>query len=706
MKRIFTLFFMWCAVSTTVQAQISTFPHTEGFESPFTTGPSVNFLPNWWANFMTPDTMWQDDTRPYAGTYNLTMIPDVHEFLTIVEADLDLTGTSNMAMEMWAASDTNGFPSLKQVRLFVTASLDGGLTWYPEIEMAPNGTFTNATTPYNLYTYAFHSDFDNQANVKCRIFAKSGMFHGKPARMLIDEVTFYESPTDVFKPIALEPSAIDEYSARVVFSEPVGPSAEVATNYTLDYGVSVSSATRSANNDTVFLTFTPPLTYGLLYTVSIENVADLAGNVMDPVEYEELIYNPADRGIAISEIFYDQPPAGGGDSLEYVELYNTTCEPIQIGGMRIKDGISTGLLPFHVIQPGEYFVSAKDSAAFHNVFGFAPDHYWQGGSLSNSGEYLEFLQTNHHAPLKMDSVVYSSSAPWPVGGAGLGSSIEMCNNHLDNSIGSNWSAANVLEVTLPDSTEIYATPGAPCDASLNPTVYLGADTTELACSFVLDAGNPGSVYLWSTGETTQTITVTASDMYTVIVNNGTGAAYDTINVVMTNGVQTDWNPVVGPVCIDATISFDDNTPDAVSWAWDFGDGATSTMQDPTHNYTSTGMMTVTLFITNSLGCTAEVTSELEVKDCTAGIEENGQFADVSIYPNPSNGNFNLDISLDAQSDITVHVLNIEGRLMFEESISNASEYSHKFDAVDFTKGMYFVRVASNENAIIKKVIVD
>lgn len=705
MRKIITQIILLFAISTSVEAQINSFPHTEDFETPFiATGPNANFLPNWWANFMTPDTMWQDDSRPYAGTYHLTMIPDIHEFLTIIEADLDFTGKTNMAMEMWAASDTNDFPSLKQSRLYVVASLDGGVTWYPEIEIAPNGTFDNATIPYDLYTYAFHSDFDNQSNVKCQIFAKSGQFHGSPARILIDDVTFYESPTDVFAPLALEPDAIDEYHADVVFSEPVGPSAEVTTNYTLNYGVTVSSATRSANNDTVHLVFNPPLSYGLLYTVNIENVADLAGNVMAPASFDELIYNPADRGIAISEIMYDQPPAGSGDSLEYVEIYNTTCEPIQIGGMKIKYGISTGLFPQYTMQPGEYYILAKDSAAFHSAFGFAPDTYWQGGSLDNSGEYLEFLQADHHAPTKMDSVVYSNNAPWPLEGAGLGSSIEMCNNHLDNADGSNWSAATMLGTTLPDMTQIFATPGAPCDPTLNPTVSLGADTVITACTFNLDAGNAGSVYLWSTGETTQTISVTYSGIYTVILNNGTGVAFDTIDVTMTNGIQADWAPVVGPVCSFVDINFDDNTTDAVSWLWDFGDGATETMQDPIHSYSATGTYTVSLTVTNSFGCTDVVTSEIVI--ACAGIEENGQFADVSIYPNPSDGNFNLDISLNTQSDITVQIVDIQGRAVFNEFVTNTDEYSHKFDATNFNTGMYFIKVSSGENTITKKVIID
>jgi gliding motility-associated-like protein len=39
-----------------------------------------------------------------------------------------------------------------------------------------------------------------------------------------------------------------------------------------------------------------------------------------------------------------------------------------------------------------------------------------------------------------------------------------------------------------------------------------------------------------------------------------------------------------------------------TWSWDFGDGGTSTLQSPTHNYASAGSYTVKLVVTDSNGC--------------------------------------------------------------------------------------------------------
>jgi hypothetical protein len=74
-----------------------------------------------------------------------------------------------------------------------------------------------------------------------------------------------------------------------------------------------------------------------------------------------------------------------------------------------------------------------------------------------------------------------------------------------------------------------------------PVVHLGKDTTVKA-TLVLNAGNTGASFLWSTGATTQTIDVTSSGQYDVVVTAANGCtASDTINVNVISGIAENTN---------------------------------------------------------------------------------------------------------------------------------------------------------------------
>ncbi|HYG51528.1 MAG TPA: M14 family zinc carboxypeptidase, partial [Flavobacteriales bacterium] len=61
-----------------------------------------------------------------------------------------------------------------------------------------------------------------------------------------------------------------------------------------------------------------------------------------------------------------------------------------------------------------------------------------------------------------------------------------------------------------------------------------------------------------------------------------------------------------PAGCTGTVDFTDLTGGASGWAWDFGDGGTSTLQNPSYTYSASGTYTVTLTTTNCMGTDAEI----------------------------------------------------------------------------------------------------
>lgn len=76
------------------------------------------------------------------------------------------------------------------------------------------------------------------------------------------------------------------------------------------------------------------------------------------------------------------------------------------------------------------------------------------------------------------------------------------------------------------------------------------------------------------------------------------------------------------------VPFKDTSSDQdgtiVSWAWDFGDGATSTLEDPVHTYAANGTYNVSLTVTDNDGNSASTTSQVSVYWDEATIVMNNQ----------------------------------------------------------------------------------
>ncbi|MBC7904449.1 MAG: PKD domain-containing protein [Gemmatimonadaceae bacterium] len=140
-----------------------------------------------------------------------------------------------------------------------------------------------------------------------------------------------------------------------------------------------------------------------------------------------------------------------------------------------------------------------------------------------------------------------------------------------------------------------------------PVVNLGADTTVCDGTILtLDAGaQPGSSYIWSTGESTQTIQVDATDDYWVQVYNASCATTASIHVTVKPQLFPNFSFVQTGTCLPVSVQFSDlsqtcNTS-IVFYKWDFGDGNTSNAQNPLHTYTVAGSYNIKLTVRDNTG---------------------------------------------------------------------------------------------------------
>ncbi|MCF8464418.1 MAG: PKD domain-containing protein [Flavobacteriales bacterium] len=106
----------------------------------------------------------------------------------------------------------------------------------------------------------------------------------------------------------------------------------------------------------------------------------------------------------------------------------------------------------------------------------------------------------------------------------------------------------------------------------------------------------GSTYVWDTGETTSSITVSQGTYSVTATNAGGCVSTDNVTITQSGNPVSDFTVV--DACAGTTVEFFDATTIATGtltdWLWDFGDGTSSTLQDPTHIYAAPGVYNVTL----------------------------------------------------------------------------------------------------------------
>ncbi|MBL7698302.1 MAG: PKD domain-containing protein [Chitinophagaceae bacterium] len=142
--------------------------------------------------------------------------------------------------------------------------------------------------------------------------------------------------------------------------------------------------------------------------------------------------------------------------------------------------------------------------------------------------------------------------------------------------------------------------------AVTPVVNLGSDINLcFGNELILNAANPGATYSWSTGETSQTISVFDGGAFDVTVTKDGCSTSDTINVVSVPSLWSDFTFEKISGCIPVKYKFTDNSTACEStitgWFWEFGDGATSTEQNPEHEFATEAQFNVRLTVTDNNG---------------------------------------------------------------------------------------------------------
>lgn len=209
----------------------------------------------------------------------------------------------------------------------------------------------------------------------------------------------------------------------------------------------------------------------------------------------------------------------------------------------------------------------------------------------------------------------------------------------------NFGDGNTVVFTAPPFTHNYTTPGV-YDVTLKVTDSKGCTDSiahtssvviskpvaafntpdSLSCpgkaiSFSNSSSGPGITYLWDFGDTNTSTAATPAHTY------GADGNYPVQLVVTDQYGCTDtaettvkiWAPQAAfamsdsvSTCPPLVVNFTNNSSNAISVNWDFGDGTSTQSDNPSHFYTYPGVYDVQLTVTSNGGCTSQKTKQVIV----------------------------------------------------------------------------------------------
>lgn len=146
--------------------------------------------------------------------------------------------------------------------------------------------------------------------------------------------------------------------------------------------------------------------------------------------------------------------------------------------------------------------------------------------------------------------------------------------------------------------------------------------------------------------------------------------------------------------IGNTVQFTNDSWRSTDYEWNFGDGNTSSMENPQNTYLNTGTYSVELIASSECG---DDTISYELEIIVGGI--NGVSNSVLIKKTKGSGIFEIQGFEDSELD-NLTLLNANGSVINSEEIVQKTPNTVLIDLSSFEDGFYFLKVSGQNSEII------
>jgi|GEM_PF-2353711 len=282
----------------------------------------------------------------------------------------------------------------------------------------------------------------------------------------------------------------------------------------------------------------------------------------------------------------------------------------------------------------------------------------------------------------------------------------------------NWSngeTTQVIDVTFPGTYVVTVVDNHSCsilssgavvyvEAPMIPPVIIaeGPSTFCEGDSVYLHTTVPYYTYLWSSGSTTSYIDVYETNNYIVTVTDSLGCKA----VSAPYHVQVNPNPVAFASYSNnmLDVSFFDFSINATDWNWDFGDGQSSLLSDPTHLYDSADVYMVIFTATNACGSDND-TLYIDLPGPAGFNDYNEIISEFLLFPVPAENNLFISFMMNKSINLELSIIDVIGREIISERIEKSTgKYIKSYDLSEISGGLYFIYLKSDDIISVQKFI--
>ncbi len=109
-------------------------------------------------------------------------------------------------------------------------------------------------------------------------------------------------------------------------------------------------------------------------------------------------------------------------------------------------------------------------------------------------------------------------------------------------------------------------------------------------------------------------------------------------------------------------------------------------------------------VTDSTGCAAKSNSIDFVS--TGVVDVNGTEISLVVSPNPNNGQFNVQFTVDTRDDLYMSLINVVGQTVYSAKYPNfVGSFSQQVNAGNLSSGVYILKIVQGKKTYVKKLLI-